>query len=116
MRYLLLMYRDQALFEALAPGDHALWVRACAANDDALRASGQLVAAETLQGGKTALTLRLEQGKLTLDDQQVAQDGQHLIGLCVVDARDLNAAVQVASRMPQVRAGPIEVHALIEHR
>ena len=116
MRYLLLMYRDQTLFEALAPGERELWMRACAANDAALRASGQLLAAETLQGSETALTVRLEHGTLRLDDQQVVLGGQRLIGLCVVDARDLNAAVQVASHMPQARAGPIEVHALIERR
>ncbi len=112
MRYLLLMYRDQARLEGLAPGERELWVQACAANDEALRASGQLLAVETLQGGQTALTVRLEHGQLTLDERLVVLAGEQLIGLCVVDARDLNEAVQVASRMPQARAGPIEVHAL----
>jgi hypothetical protein len=108
MKYVLLAYNDEGMLGAMPPGERATFGEACAANDEALRRSGRLLAAERFAGGDAATTVRVQNGRLAIGDGALATSAQ-LAGLFVIDARDLNEAIRIAAQMPQTRSGPLEV-------
>ncbi len=112
MKYLFLAYNDEALLQSMPPSKLAALGAACVANDEALRASGHLLAVEGVQRNDMATTLRMENGTLLLSDGPYVNTKEQLIGLFFIEARDLNQAIQIAAQMPQVRGGPIEVRPL----
>ncbi len=112
MKYLFLAYNDEALLQSMPPSELAALGAASVANDEALRASGHLLAVEGVQRNDMATTLRMENGTLLLSDGPYVNTKEQLIGLFFIEARDLNQAIQIAAQMPQVRGGPIEVRPL----
>ncbi len=114
MRYVFLAYHDEDMLAAMPPGERATFGDACAANDEALRQSGRLLAAERLHSGASATTLRLQNGAVALSDGPHAATNAQLAGLFLVDARDLNEAIRIATQMPQTRSGPIEIRPVKE--
>ena len=109
MRYMLLAYGDQQQLGAMSSSEReALW-KACLVNDEALRESGHLLAVEGLENSHSAATVRLQHGDLSVAVGPLSETSEQLIGIFTITARDLNEAIQVAARMPQVRGGPIEV-------
>jgi hypothetical protein len=114
MKYVLLAYADERLLETMPASERAAFASACQANDDALRQNGHLLAAEGLAGSCAAMTVRVQNGRLEVDDGPVTRIHEQIIGMFTIHARDLNEAIQVAATMPQVRAGPIEVRPLAE--
>jgi len=107
MKYLCLVY--------LEPGKlHAVPDRECLACGDGMRKSGLLVAAEALQPIETATTVRVRNGALSVTDGPFAETKEHLAGFYLIDARDLNDAIQVASKIPPAREGSVEVRPVRE--
>lgn len=82
-------------------------------NEQDLRQSGHLFAVEDPQSSRTAITVRVVNGKVSITDGPFAETQGQLIGLFFIHARDLNEAIQVASKMPQARGGPIKTPTLI---
>jgi hypothetical protein len=76
---------------------------------DSLHESGQLIAAESLEKVQTATTLRVRHGKLSVTDGPFAETKEQLGGFFLIDARDLNDAIRIASKLPPARIGSIEV-------
>ena len=76
---------------------------------DGFRQSGVLVAAEALQPVATATTVRIRNGKASITDGPFAETKEQLAGFYLLEARDLNEAIQMASRIPPAREGSIEV-------
>jgi hypothetical protein len=113
MQYLLLAYGDQRQLDALSASQLDALASACRDNDEMLRRSGHLVAAQSLHSSREATTVRVQNGKLSVDEGPVAEIAEQLIGLFVISARDLNEAIQVAATMPQARGGPIEVRPIL---
>jgi len=72
------------------------------------------VAGEALQDTPTATTVRVRNGKLSSTDGPFAETKEQLGGFYLIEARDLNDAIQVASRIPGVRVGSIEVRPIAE--
>lgn len=114
MKYLLLAYADERRLEAMSGGEREALRNACLASDEALRASGHLLAALVLQGSRAAATVSLQDGCVSVSVGPCAETDTQLAGVFTIDARDLNEAIQVAATMPQRRAGPIEVRPLAE--
>jgi hypothetical protein len=102
MRYLCLVYSEEAQTAAFPDEE-------CVAHDAGLRASGHCLASEALQPVATATTLRQRNGKLSVTDGPFAETKEQLAGFYLIDARDLNEAIQLASRIPVIRVGSIEV-------
>jgi len=102
MKYLCLVYLEE---EKL----HAVPDKECLACGTALRESGKLVAAEPLEPVASATTVRVRNGKVSITDGPFAETKEQLAGFYLVDARDLNEAIQVASKIPPARVGSIEV-------
>src|SRR6267142_2425320 len=102
MKYLCLVYLEEQKL-------HAVPDRECAACGAGLRNSGLLVAAEALQPVETATTVRIRNGKMSVTDGPFAETKEQLAGFYLVDAKDLNEAIQLAAKIPPARVGSIEV-------
>jgi hypothetical protein len=102
VKYLCLVYLEEQKL-------HAVPDRECAACGDGLRGSGHLVAAEALQPVETATTVRVRNGRVSITDGPFAETKEQLAGFYLLEARDLNDAIQLASRIPPAREGSIEV-------
>jgi hypothetical protein len=78
------------------------------------RESGVLVAAEALQPVDTASTVRVRGGRVTVTDGPFAETKEQLAGFYLLDARDLNEAIQMAAKIPPAREGSVEVRPVRE--
>src|SRR5262245_53192257 len=102
MKYLCLVYLELQKL-------HAVQDTECFSCGERLRASGSLLAAEALQPIDTATTVRVRNGRMTVTDGPFAETKEHLAGFYLVEARDLNDAIQIASKIPPAREGSVEV-------
>jgi hypothetical protein len=109
MRYLCLVYFAEEKLAPLTPSEDAELTRASIAYDDELRARGHLVLAQALAPVKAAATVRRSDGALSITDGPFAETREQLGGFLVVDARDLNEAIALASQIPVGRYGCVEV-------
>ncbi len=107
MKYLCLVYLEDRKLHAVP--DHE-----CAASGAKLRADGMLLVAEALQPVETATTVRVRNGRLSVTDGPFAETKEQLAGFYLIEARDLNEAIQVASRIPPAREGSVEVRPVRE--
>ena len=117
MKYLCMVYAEEKTLEALPPGEYQALVDDTLEYVEELRASGNYIAAEPLERVATATTLSVRGGKLVVTDGPFAETKEQLGGFFLLDARDLNEALRIASRIPPARVGRIEVRAVrhIEH-
>jgi len=102
MKYLCLVYLEEQKL-------HAVPDRECATCGEGLRNSGLLLAAEALQPVETATTVRVRNGKVSITDGPFAETKEQLAGFYLIEARDLNDAIQVAAKIPPAREGSVEV-------
>jgi hypothetical protein len=102
MKYLCLVYGEERAFDSV-PDSH------CVAFDESIRDSGHCVASEALQPVSTATTVRVRNGKVSVTDGPFAETKEFLAGFYLVEARDLNEAIQLAARIPPAQVGSIEV-------
>ena len=102
MKYLCLVYGEE---KALAGMDD----RHCVSFDEKIRASGHCVASEALQPTATATTVRVRNGRVSVTDGPFAETKEILAGFYMIEARDLNEAIQIASKIPPAEVGSIEV-------
>src|SRR5438105_11941702 len=102
MKYLCLVYGEEQALQSCPDGD-------CVDYDAAIRASGHCVASEALQPVATATTVRVRNGKVSVTDGPFAETKEYLAGFYMIEARDLNEAIQVASKIPPAAVGSIEV-------
>jgi hypothetical protein len=114
MKYLCLIFLDEQKIEALSKSEAKALDDETFAYDEALRQSGHLLVAQALQSAETATTLRVRNGKLSITDGPFAETNEQLGGFILIDAADLNDAIQVASKSPLARLGSIEVRPIME--
>jgi len=107
MKYLCLVYLEEQKL-------HAVPDRECAACGADLRTNGTLLAAEALQPVETATTVRVRSGRVSITDGPFAETKEQLAGFYLIEARDLNDAIQVASKIPPAREGSVEVRPIRE--
>ena len=107
MKYLCLVYLDAAHWNACSDG-------VCAEYAQQLEGSRRLLAAEPLHGTHTATTVRVRNGEVTLFDGPFAETREMLAGFYLVDAKDLNEAIQLAAGIPPAQHGSIEVRPVRE--
>ena len=107
MKYLCLVYLEQQKLRAVADSE-------CMACGTGLRQSGFLVAAEALEPVDTATTVRVRNGKVSITDGPFAETKEQLAGFYLIEARDLNEAIQVAAKIPPAREGSVEVRPVRE--
>jgi hypothetical protein len=116
MKYVCLVYLVEKDMDAMSTREAAACTEESLAYDEALRRSGHLIAAQALQPVETATTIRVRNGKLSTTDGPFAETKEQLGGLLLIEARDLNDAIQVAGKIPLGRRGSVEVRPVKELR
>ena len=107
MKFVCLVYGEEHLMRTVPDAE-------CMANGQALQSAGHYLAAEALQPVKDAVTVRVRNGAVSITDGPFAETKEQLAGFYLIDAKDLEEAVQLASRIPPARIGSIEVRPVRE--
>lgn len=102
MNYLCLVYLDENKLHELSDSD-------CVSYDEAIRQSGNCIASEALESVQTATTVRVRDGKLSITDGPFAETKEQLAGFYLIEAHDLNEAIEIAAKIPPARVGSIEI-------
>jgi hypothetical protein len=109
MRFICLGYAEPATFESMSERERNAMFDECFAYDDVLRNNGHFAAGEALQSGSTAVTLRRRNGKTVVSDGPYAETKEILGGILVLEARDMDHAIELMSKHPGVKVGPFEI-------
>ena len=114
MKYLCLIFIDRKKYDAMPQSEQEACMNEHLDYDDELRKSGHLIVTEALQSVKTATTVRVRDGKVSVTDGPFAETKEQLGGFYLIEARDLDDAIRVASKIPSARVGGIEVRPIME--
>ena len=114
MRYLCLIYDEEKKWAAMTKGEQDAEMGAYYAFTEGIRQSGHYVGGEALQPVSTATTVRMRAGKMSTRDGPFAETKEQLGGFYLINAKDLNDAMQIASRIPAAKTGSVEVRPIQE--
>ena len=107
MKYICLGYYDKAKFDGMTEDEQSAMFDTCFDYDDHLRANGNWAGGEALQGPETALTLYWKNGKVATTDGPYTETKEQLGGILILEARDMNHAVQLMTQHPSLKYGSI---------
>ena len=107
MKYICLGHYDKGQFDSMTESERNAMFDTCLEYDDHLRANGQWASGEVLQGPETALTLSWKNGKVATTDGPYAETKEQLGGILVLEARDMNHAVQLIGQHPALTYGNV---------
>ena len=116
LKYLCLVYIEERELDAMSESELGALIDESLAYDEVLRNSGHYLVSDALQPVQAAATIRVRNGKLSITDGPFAETKEQLGGFILIDARDLNEAIQVASKIPPARLGSVEVRPVMELR
>ena len=105
MKHICLGYIEEKKWETKSESERNAFIDECFAYDDVLRKNGHFVGGEALQGPRNATTLRFRNGKVSVTDGPYAETKEQLGGILILEAKDLNHAIQLLSKHPGVRGG-----------
>ena len=116
MKYICLGYIEQKKLEGMTEDERNVVFDQCFEHNDHLRAKGLLVGEMGLQPPETAVTLYWKNGKVATTDGPYAETKEQLGGLQILEARDLNHAIQLVSELPGFKygLGPVEIRPLAD--
>ena len=114
MRYLCLIYDEEKKLGAMAKDEADAFMTEYFTFTDGIKKSGHYIGGEALQPVQTATTVRMRNGKVSTIDGPFAETKEQLGGYYLINARDLNDAIQVASKIPSVRIGTVEIRPIQE--
>jgi hypothetical protein len=114
MKYLCLIYEDQSLWPKMAKSEADQFMGDYFAFTEGIKKSGHYLGGNALQPTNTATTVRVRSGKTSTTDGPFAETKEQLGGYYLVEAKDLNDAIQVASKIPSAKLGSIEVRPIME--
>ncbi len=109
MKYLCLIYDNENAWKTMTKEQGEAMMGEYFAFTDGIKKSGHYVAGEALKPTQTASTVRVRQGKISTTDGPFAETKEQLGGYYLIEAKDLNDAIQVASRIPAAKTGSVEV-------
>lgn len=110
MKFLCLGYMEEKKWELMSKAEQDAMIEECFAYDDVLRKNGHFVGGAALQSARTARTLRWNGSKVVVTDGPYAETKELLGGVMVLEARDMNHALELMSKHPGVRlGGPFEI-------
>ena len=114
MRYLCLIYENEKAWETLPPAESEAIMGEYFAFTEGIRSNGKFVSGEALQPTQTATTVKVRNGKVSTTDGPFAETKEQLGGYYLIEAKDLNDAIQVASKIPSARHGAVEVRPVVD--
>ena len=109
MKFMCLVYNDDALLEAMPEAEFWSFSEAHVAVDEELRRSGHSLVAEALQPARTAKTVRVRGGKTHITDGPYAEAKEVVGGIYLIEANDMDEATAIAARIPSASVTGIEV-------
>jgi hypothetical protein len=109
MKYICLGYIEPNKLGNLSETERHAMMDECFIYDDELRSKGHFAGGHALQPPQAAATLRWEDGKVAITDGPYAETKEQIGGILILEARDLNHAIQIMSKHPGVKAGPFEI-------
>ncbi len=113
MKYLCMIYGSETDMAVRKEGENRVMMEDYFAFTTDIKKSGQYLAGEALQPTTTATTVRVRSGKLATTDGPFAETKEQLGGFYLIDAKDLNEAIQIAGRIPGARTGCVEVRPVV---
>jgi hypothetical protein len=109
MKYICLGYIDEDKWGSISESERNKMIDECFTYDDVLRKNGHFVGGEALQSARNATTLRWRGGRVSATDGPYVETKEQLGGILILEARDLNHAIQLMSEHPGVKVGPFEI-------
>ncbi len=109
MKYLVMIYCDDTLLDALPDGEFDTMMHGCFAHADELQEQGHLLGSQQLEGPVTAKTLRVRNGRAQVLDGPFAETKEYLGGFNLIEADSMDEAVRIAAEFPWARTGAIEI-------
>lgn len=116
MKYLCTVFFDEKKLGALSKSESDALTAECLAYNEVLQKKGKFIAAQALQPVHAASTVRIKTGKVFVTDGPFAETKEQIGGFILINAQDLNEAIQVASNIPIIRLGGVEVRPIQELR
>lgn len=114
MKYLCLIYDDETKWGTMPKEQADAMMGEFFGFTEGIKKSGHYIGGEALQSTQSATTVRVRHGKISTTDGPFAETKEQLGGYYLVNAKDLNDAIQIAARIPSARAGSIEVRPIME--
>lgn len=114
MKYLCMIYDEERDWGAMPRAESEAYLAECLAAGRSIEGSGHHLASEALEPVASAVTVRIRDGRLSTTDGPFAETKEQLGGFYLIEARDLDDAVQVAARIPAARTGCVEVRPVLE--
>ncbi|CAM5595429.1 YciI family protein [Rhodanobacter lindaniclasticus] len=109
MKYLVMIYCDDSLLDALPEGEFDRRMKGCFGKADALQAQGVLLGSQQLEAPAGARTVRVRDGRTSVVDGPFAETKEYLGGFNLIEAADMDEAVRIAQSFPWAQTGAIEV-------
>ena len=109
MRYMCLVHFDPSIVTDASPAERQEIDRRSLAYDDELRRSGHYVISQAIQGGDSAVLVRVRGGKMSTTDGPYIETKEQMAGFILIEARDMNEAVRLAAGIPLAELGTIEI-------
>lgn len=109
MKYMCLIYDDEKKVGVMSKGDSDIFMGEYDTFTEAIKKSGHYVSGHALQPVANATSIRVRHGKVATSDGPFAETKEQLGGYYLIEAKDLNDALHIASRIPSARTGTIEV-------
>jgi hypothetical protein len=114
MKYLCLIYDDEKKMGTMSKSEGDAFMGEYFGFTDGIKKSGHYVGGEALQPVQAATSVRVRNGKVSTTDGPFAETTEQLGGFYLINAKDLNDAIQVASKIPSARLGTIEVRPVVD--
>jgi hypothetical protein len=109
MKFVCLGYIEPGKFENMPEDERNAVIDSCFTYDDTLRKNGHFAGGQALQPASTATTLRFKAGKVMVTDGPYTETKEQLGGVLILEANDMQHAIEIMSRHPGVRMGPFEI-------
>jgi hypothetical protein len=113
MKYLCLIYDQESVVGGMSKDEFGAFMGEYISFTEDVQKSGHFVAGEELQPVATATTIRVRNGQLSTTDGPFAETKEQLGGFYLINARDLNDAIQVAARIPSAKTGSVEIRPIV---
>jgi hypothetical protein len=114
VKYMCLGYLDEKRFEAMTEAERNAFLDSCFAYDEVLRAKGHFLTGEGLESTRTATTVRLKNGKPFVTDGPFMETKEQLGGVLILEAKDLDEAIQLISNHPGIAAAGFEIRPIAD--
>jgi hypothetical protein len=114
MKFMLIVHHDEAVFGKIEKEKRQQMLAESIELTHQLHAAGQYMSASPLQPAATAVMVRVREGKPLVTDGPFIETREQIAGYFLIDAKDLNEAVRIATRVPGARIGTVEVRPLTE--